>query len=376
MPQSKFIWALLGGVFFISSCIKDEAKNMEADITQVSIADSLINVKPIINNRNVVIYVKPGKVDLKEFALDFDLTPGATSQPAAGSVQDFSAPVFYEVTSEDGQYTKQYSVTLLESSVPEKFDFELFKHDEQKKWIYFYEDVEGIQQELWASGNSGFALTAGSNPTEKSYPTQATDDAKYVQSGKYAAYLETKSTGFLGSLVKKPIAAGNLFIGSMFTKSIIDIQTRFGLPFNKIPVSMTGYYKYEPGKKVIDMNGKEVNVTDECDIYAVLFDRVALMQATANDKVDAGRTWLNDKDVLTSPNIIALAQLKETSATKGDGLVKFDLPFEFKKEYSQRDADAYRYSIAVVLSSSKNGAIFQGAVGSKLIVDEVKINVR
>ncbi|WP_312696884.1 PCMD domain-containing protein [Sphingobacterium mizutaii] len=376
MPQSKFILALLGVVFFISSCIKDEAKNMEADITQVSIADSLINVKPIINNRNVVIYVKPGKVDLKEFALDFDLTPGATSQPAAGSVQDFSAPVFYEVTSEDGQYTKQYSVTLLESSVPEKFDFELFKHDEQKKWIYFYEDVEGIQQELWASGNSGFALTAGSNPTEKSYPTQATDDAKYVQSGKYAAYLETKSTGFLGSLVKKPIAAGNLFIGSMFTKSIIDIQTRFGLPFNKIPVSMTGYYKYVPGKKVIDMNGKEVNVTDECDIYAVLFDRVALMQATANDKVDAGRTWLNDKDVLTSPQIIALAQLKETSATKGDGLVKFDLPFEFKKEYSQRDADAYRYSIAVVLSSSKNGAIFQGAVGSKLIVDEVKINVR
>ncbi|WP_409151605.1 hypothetical protein [Sphingobacterium sp. BS-2] len=54
-------------------------------------------------------------MDLKEFALDFDLTPGATSQPAAGSVLDFSAPVFYEVTSEDGQYTKQYSVTLLES---------------------------------------------------------------------------------------------------------------------------------------------------------------------------------------------------------------------------------------------------------------------
>ncbi|WP_185213956.1 PCMD domain-containing protein [Sphingobacterium mizutaii] len=376
MPQSKFIWALLGVVFFISSCIKDEAKNMEADITQVSIADSLINVKPIINNRNVVIYVKPGKVDLKEFALDFDLTPGATSVPASGSVQDFSAPVFYEVTSEDGQYKKQYSVTLLESSVPEMFDFELFKHDEKKNWIYFYEEVEGVQQELWASGNSGFALTAGSNPTEKAYPTQATDDPKLVKSGKYAAYLETKSTGFLGSLVKKPIAAGNLFIGSMFTKSIIDIQTRFGLPFNKIPVSMTGYYKYEPGKKVIDMNGKEVNVTDECDIYAVLFDRVALMQATANDKEDAGRTWLNDKDVLTSPHIIALAQLKETSATKGDGLVKFDLPFVFKKEYSQLDADAYRYSIAVVLSSSKNGAIFQGAVGSKLIVDEVKINVR
>ncbi|OYD40614.1 PCMD domain-containing protein [Sphingobacterium cellulitidis] len=376
MSHTKLLWSLLGLVFFISSCIKDEAKNMEADITQVSIADSLINVKPIINNRNVVIYVKPGMVNLKEFALDFDLTPGASSVPAAGSVQDFSAPVFYEITSEDGQFKKQYSVTLLESSVPETFDFELFNQDEKKKWIYYYEDVEGVHQELWASGNSGFALTAGSNPTEKSYPTQATDDPAYVKSGKYAAYLETKSTGFLGSLVKKPIAAGNLFIGSMYTKSIIDIQTRFGLPFNKIPMSMTGYYMYEPGAKVIDMNGKEVKVTDECDIYAVLFDRVALMKGTANDQVDPGRTWLNDKDVLTSPYIIALAQLKDTGATKGEGLVKFDLPFVYKKEYNQIDADAYRYSIALVLSSSKNGAIFQGAVGSKLIVDEVKINVR
>lgn len=139
---------------------------------------------------------------------------------------------------------------------------------------------------------------------------------------------------------------------------------------------MTGYYMYEPGAKVIDMNGKEVKVTDECDIYAVLFDRVALMKGTANDEVDPGRTWLNDKDVLTSPYIIALAQLKDTGATKGEGLVKFDLPFVYKKEYNQIDADAYRYSIALVLSSSKNGAIFQGAVGSKLIVDEVKINVR
>ena len=376
MSHTKLLWSLLGLVFFISGCIKDEAKNMEADITQVSIADSLINVKPIINNRNVVIYVKPGMVNLKGFALDFDLTPGASSVPAAGSVQDFSAPVFYEITSEDGQFKKQYSVTLLESSVPETFEFELFNQDEKKKWIYYYEDVEGVHQELWASGNSGFALTAGSNPTEKSYPTQATDNPAYVKSGKYAAYLETKSTGFLGSLVKKPIAAGNLFIGSMYTKSIIDIQTRFGLPFNKIPMSMTGYYMYEPGAKVIDMNGKEVKVTDECDIYAVLFDRVALMKGTANDEVDPGRTWLNDKDVLTSPYIIALAQLKDTGATKGEGLVKFDLPFVYKKEYNQIDADAYRYSIALVLSSSKNGAIFQGAVGSKLIVDEVKINVR
>ena len=349
---------------------------MEADITAVHIADSLINAQPIINNRNIVVYVKPGTLNLQEFALDFDLTAGATSVPAAGSVQDFSVPVTYEITSEDGQYKKQYTVTLLESSVPENFDFELFGQDEKRQWVYFYEEVAGIPQNLWASGNSGFALTAGSNPTNATYPTQVTDLPQYVTSGKHAAYLETKSTGFLGALVKKPIAAGNLFIGSMFTKSIVDIQTRFGLPFNKVPVSLTGYYLYAPGSKVIDKDGNAVNVQDECDIYAVLFDRVALMEATAKDEEYPNRTWLDDKDVLTSPHIIALAQLKDAGPTTGTGMQKFELPFVFKREYKQADVDAYRYSIAIVLSSSKHGAIFQGAVGSKLVVDQLKINVK
>lgn len=349
---------------------------MEADITSVLIADSVINAKPIINNRNVVIYIKPGTISIKKFALEFDLTPGATILPASGSEQDFSEPVIYEVTSEDGQFRKQYAVTLLESSVPTSFDFELYGQNEKKNWVYFYESVAGMNQNLWASGNSGFELTAGSNPTMQSYPTQVTQEAPYVVSGKNALYLETKTTGFLGGLVKKPIAAGNLFIGSLFSKSILDIQTRFGLPFNQIPDTFEGYYQYVPGKKVIDKDGKEVNVTDECDIYAVLFDRVALMKATENDAVDPGLTWLNDQDVLTSPHIVALAKLENTHATTTDVMHKFQLPFVFKKEINRAEADAYQYSIAIVLSASKNGAIFQGAVGSKLIVDQLKINVK
>ncbi|WP_440510588.1 PCMD domain-containing protein [Sphingobacterium lactis] len=375
MPYKKLLWPLAGLLLFLSSCIKEEAANMEADITAVQIADSVINAKPIINNRNVVIYIKPGELDLKDYALSFDLTPGATIVPASGSKQDFTKPVFYEVTSEDGQFSKRYAVSLLESSVPTAFDFELFGQDEEKKWVYFYENVEGIPQSLWASGNSGFAFTAGNKPTMQSYPTQVTEEEKYVVHGKHALYLETKSTGFLGGMVKKPIAAGNLFIGSMFTKSIIDIQTRFGLPFNHVPDSFEGYYQYTPGKKVIDKNGKEVQTTDECDIYAVLFDRVALMKATENDAVDPARTWLNDQDVLTSPHIVAIAKIENSAATP-DAMQKFHVPFEFKRQISKAEAESFQYSLAIVLSSSKYGAIFQGAVGSKLIVDNLKINVK
>jgi len=376
MMYSKLWLIPIGILLFLSSCIKDEAKNMEADIVSVNVPDSVINTKPIINNRNVVIYIKQGAIDLKKFAFEFELTPGAVSVPASGSEQDFTAPVTYEVTSEDGKFTKTYHVSLIESSVPSAFDFELFGQDEKKKWIYFYEEVEGMQQNLWASGNSGFAFTAGNNPTEQSYPTQSTSDAKYVVSGKHALYLETKSTGFLGGLVKKPIAAGNLFIGSLFSKSIVEIETRFGLPYNKVPETFEGFYKYEPGAKVINAQGQTVNVTDECDIYAVFYDRVALMKGTANDAIYPGRTWLTDADVKDSPYIVAIAQVKELGKTAGDGLVKFSIPFEFKKEFNRAEVDAFRYNIAVVFSASKNGAVFQGAVGSKLIVDNVKINAK
>jgi len=127
---------------------------------------------------------------------------------------------------------------------------------------------------------------------------------------------------------------------------------------------------------VINAQGQTVNVTDECDIYAVFYDRVALMKGTANDAIYPGRTWLTDADVKDSPYIVAIAQVKELGKTAGDGMVKFSIPFEFKKEFNRAEVDAFRYNIAVVFSASKNGAVFQGAVGSKLIVDNVKINAK
>lgn len=373
----KKLWLIpLGIVLFLASCIKDEARNMEADITSVEIAEELINAKPIINNRNVVIYIKPGAMDITHFPLEFSLTPGATVSPASGSEQDFSEPVVYEVTSEDGQFKKEYSVSLIEASVPEDFNFELYDFDAKKNWVYFYEEVVGVKQNLWASGNAGFAFTAGVNPASTKYPTQVTEDPQYVHEGKSAAYMETKSTGAFGAMFKMPIAAGNLFVGSMNVDNILSPETRFGLPFNKIPATLEGYYRYIPGEKIIDKDGKVVPGIDECDIYAVFYDRIALWKETWEDPAQPDRTWLNNDDILTSPHIVAIAQLAEGKATAGSDFVKFSIPFEMKKQVLRSDVDAFKYNIAIVFSSSKNGAIFQGAVGSKLIVDQVKVTVK
>lgn len=358
---------ILGATLVFSSCVKNDPLNLEADITAVNISDDMINVSPIINNSNVVIYVKPGKVAVKEFALEFDVTAGATVVPASGSVQDFTYPVLYTVTSENGEFSKEYLVTLIESAVPQVFDFENSEFDKKSKFTTFYENFEGMQQYLWGSGNSAFSLLAGSNPISSSYPTQVTTDPEYIHKGQQALYLETKATGALGNIMKKPIAAGNLFIGSIDASSLLNPITKMGLPFNKVPDRFQGYYKYTPGSKVINKNNKVVTgAVDECDIYAVFYDRVELQKKT-------GLTYLSNDNSLTDESIVAIARIPNRAATVGDGLVRFDVPFEFIKSYNLTDVQAFGYNLAIVFSASKDGADFTGAVGSKLIVDDVKV---
>jgi hypothetical protein len=47
--------------------------------------------------------------------------------------------------------------------------------------------------------------------------------------------------------------------------------------------------------------------------------------------------------------------------------------FNYKSEVNEDELAAFAYKIAIVFSSSKNGAVFEGAVGSKLYIDNVKI---
>lgn len=366
----KYYNFLLGATLLFSSCIKEEPLNLEADITEVLISESLINTNPIINNRNIVIYTKPGLVKVDSFALEFKITDGAIVSPASGSAQDFTYPVVYTVTSENGEFSKQYTISLVESAVPQEFDFESFEFDVKKNFTVFYEQYLGMEQYLWGSGNSAFSLLAGKNPTPATYPTRVTDDMQFVHHGKNALHLQTIATGALGNIMKMPIAAGNLFVGSIDASSLLNPITKMGLPFNKVPTSFEGYYKYVPGAKVVDKTNKVVpNANDECDIYAVFYNRVALQKKT-------GLTYLSNANSLTDESIVAIARIPSGAATSGDGLVKFDVPFQFIGEYNISDVDAYAYNLAIVFSSSKNGAIFQGAVGSKLFVDDVKVKTK
>lgn len=335
---------------------------MEADIVEIDLPDSVLIAPPVIGNNSVTAFVRYDKLDITAFAPKFTVTNGARINPASGVPQNFTTPVTYTVYSEDGKWQKNYKISLLQNTVSNTFAFENWTLTPEANYYTPYEIVNGENQNVWASGNSGFSLVAPEKKPE-TYPTQRSQNAL---EGNYAAYLETKSTGALGALVGMPLAAGNLFLGSFDGSKSLTAPleaTLFGIPFNKKPLRFTGSYRYLPAGPVTDKTGTPVSPRrdDQCDIYAVLF------------KTSAAKPYLNGSNVLTDQSVVAVAQLPNGNQTSGSGYHPFDIPFTYRSEIDPADLAGYAYKLAIIFTSSKNGATFEGAVGSKLYVDDVKI---
>lgn len=93
------------------SCIRQEPLNAECDIVSVSLPGDVLNRQPLIENNKVTLIVK-NDVSLIALAPEFELTPGATIEPASGTVRNFLVPQTYTVTSQDGEWSKEYTVVV------------------------------------------------------------------------------------------------------------------------------------------------------------------------------------------------------------------------------------------------------------------------
>lgn len=365
-----FILYSLFGIL-VTSCIKDEAPNAEADITGISfqddiLANSYIDLNPsydeVLNAYPVRINVKEG-TDLTALSPIFELTPGATISPASGSSQDFTNPVRYTVTSEDKSWKRVYAVSVREqkaSNIPTTFHFEKVRLI-KGKYQQFYEELNDDEL-TWASGNEGFNFAMGSAATDE-YPTVQYADGK---AGK-CVKLETKLTGSLGEMVKMPIAAGNLFIGSFNMLNAISNPlgaTRFGTPFYNKPQRLTGYYKYKVGEQFYE-NGGYTSRKDMFNIYAIFYE--------VTKDVDMLDGTLPNNNY-GHPNMVALALVSDPHET--DKWEYFDIPFDYERYGKKIDEDKLAsggYKISIIFASSKDGATFEGAPGSTLLIDEVEL---
>lgn len=380
MRYYKMIAAALIGSSTLTSCFKDEPLNAECDIEQAYIhvdnplgmfyqqSDTLINVLSTAEDINFVVRKT---TDLTALAPIFNLTPGATIYPDNGSEQDFSnGPIVYTTSSEDGQYKRNYRVNFIFSKDMLEYNFDHFSLNTNapanKYYVWTDLDDEGNPLNNWATGNPGYRMAKGSAQPDE-YPTTPWSEEGHETCVK----LNTCETGKFGSDRKMPIAAGNLFLGEFDTKKALTanaagvkgvLATKFGLPIGSQPVSFSGFYKYKRGDVFTDKKVKDSK--DYGSIYAVFYD---------NHDANGEPFVLHGDDVLSSDQIISIANIGQIDDTPE--WTAFNLNFKLQpgKAIDPVKLANRGYSLAIVSSSSINGATFEGAVGSTLWIDDFSI---
>ena len=367
----------------LGSCFKDEPDNAECDIEKAwihfdnplecvwSLNDTIHEDSALVNRDLIVFKVRPG-TDCSRLAPLFKLTPGAAIFPQNGSTHDFTDDtITYTVTSQDKEWQRTYRVAVQEQRRTSRdiinyhFEhFDLYEVPNSTAKYYTWHEMlnDKDREEIWASGNGGFRLSNFSARPEE-FPTTPLEQG---YSG-HGVQLVTRKTGPLAQAVNKRIAAGNIFLGSFDqTNALKDAMraTRFGIRFDKKPLSLSGWYKYRSGDVFQNQDGSAVQgKRDAGTIYAVLYRNT--------DEVGHPVTLYGD-DVLTSRYIVAKAVVNNIEAT--DGWTHFSADFDYRgKDVDYTLLSEFGYNLTIVCSSSIDGAYFQGAIGSTLCVDELTL---
>lgn len=369
------------------SCIKDEAPNNECDIESAWVEGAELEklfYKPADMRKenisstetSITFIVRSMAMVPTEIPVNFKITDKASIEPASGSLQDFTkGPVTYTVTSEDGQWNRTYKVAFTEPILPKsKFSYENVDTLEGgflvlNKYHQFYElNQNGEKQRFWASGNAGFALSLFSGAGPKQFPTYMSENG-FEGNG---VRLKTMYAGDLGKGMGKPIAAGNLYLGRFMVEyAAMDPlkATEFGVQWDRDPVRITGYYKYKPGPEFTNVKMEVIpDRIDEASIYAVFYNNI---DPNGSQYFLYGEELADLDKIIDNPQVYKVARVSSLPPT--DQWTRFEMFFEGRDVPEEAVANK-NCNLAIVFSSSKNGAQFEGAIGSTLYIDEVEVS--
>ncbi|WP_160711160.1 PCMD domain-containing protein [Chitinophaga solisilvae] len=348
----------------LQACIKDAPLNPEADIVTFKVDEKQLTGQVFIDQSkaSINLYVTPEALK-SGIVPQITITPGATitKTPAGPLTAPASDTLHFDtitgrarqqfiVTAANGASSRTYSVRVVTTGIWQ-WDFENWVTDEKEKYQYPIEKDSAV---LWSSGNPGIAIALTGTPkSPEAYPLRMTTDAYH---GKGAAEMQTRAGTALSNLVGIKLFAGSMFLGVFDIANAFGAPleaTQFGQPSRGNVVRFTGYYKYTPGAFYQDREGNKVDgKTDECSLYAVLYTGTKRLDAT---------------NIHTSDRVIARATLADGTAKAG--WTSFDIPFV----YTRKAVAGEQYMLAIVASSSKNGDSYEGAVGSRLVLDSLEI---
>ena len=344
-------------------------ESSEAKITGFTFDSDVVTEQPVIDDEKGTITFKVSKDAANEALIlspSITVSEKAVVTPASNVKQDFSnnKKVEYTVTAEDGTM-KKYSVFISGTNKVVVYDFEDWTVDEsQSTPEYQYPIAVGG----WASCNQavvfikGFGFLAKPNPITYNgpFPINKTEEA---HGGNYAAELvsidTTGSDNMLGQKVPK-VTAGSIFLGTFVARNALAdpmTTTLFGIEYSEKPLLVKGFFKYTPGTEFYNSNGVlEPDTKDECALSAVLYE------------VEDVKETLDGNNIYTSEKIVASSVYTNTGTSE---YTPFELKLEYKKD-KEYDPNK-KYKFAVIFSASKDGAAYNAAVGSRLLIDDVTI---
>ena len=404
--QKFVLYALFMGALLLSSCFGDEPKNSECDIEAVSvhvedpieIFHHVYDTLKVVNSASdKVVFLIRSYENVGQLPLRLRITPGATAyimndegsfeEFRNGSLVDFSDEKAwtFRIVSEDKMWNRVYTIKVAHDQPTEgdfSLDFEDYALDATGKyyeWSITDANVANVFTDAkWKNGNPGYKLSKSSaKPME--YPSVPL--AGEGPDGSACVKLETKDTGSFGSMVNMRLASGSMFNGIFDVSNALKDAlraTRFGSPFAHKPVKMTVWLKYEPGSTFQNRMGKPVEgVIDEPDAYVVFY---------RNQDESGNEVMIDGTDMFTNPYIMGIGRLSHNLNEDGSdrlcdtpihGLNSqwklVEIPLVYTKEVDQDILANKGYSLAVSFASSWQGGNFQGALGSKLYIDNVSV---
>lgn len=343
----------------------DKDLSSEAKILTFAIDNEKVLGQPVISEEEGTIKFNVTKEitveELSQLIPEFTISENATVTPASGEAQDFSEDkvVTYTVISQDGIVKKEYKVSVGAAIYHYSFD----EWSTKTETVVIYKGTFPIiSNNDWSSSNAALIPIGSMGYYEKNkFPIVEVKEEGFKGSAASITTFDTKGGIVFGNTIPK-ITAGTLFTGTFKVNMSTPLKsTSFGISFPAEPVALKGYYKYTPGEKYYQVGSKINEATedpdqhDECSIVAVLYD---------------AESYSLDGINLNNPsNVVFRAEL--TDGNKVAEWKEFEIPFEAKNGFVYDAAKSYK--LAIVCSSSKNGANYSGAPGSVLMIDEFEV---
>ena len=348
----RAVFTLIAIATLLFGCVREDqfGKSDRAEIKTCVIPGQ--NGTSVIDDEELTIVVT-----VPETTLDFMLTPSeitvsnfAVVSPEAGVTQDFSEPVDYFVTAEDGT-VEVYTVYVERGGSQPQLENSSFEdwYTESVGFTSVEQPGTNKNTTIWGTANRGLALGGASENTTRG----ERDNTNYARMESVAA----------PAIVR--LAAATIFTGK-FTDgfpSVSDPRSNIdlGTPFTARPISFSFSYTYRPGPSNQDSNGQPLPYGDQCDIYLLLENR-------EGDKARRVATaWFRSGEEVIQWSDQSVP-IKYGPLDPSDPWFDYAQPREGEEWGEATEAITH---ITILATSSFEGDFFKGAVGSILELDDI-----